>query len=223
MESTSVLNPKSPSELEKNEKESEVRFLRAIIVILGSGAGISAIITALFVQGQREVVAASIEIVTLCIIAIILLSRGHIFLAGVFATVSISLGISTVMIFGEGTHNDYMFAHFGSIAIGTITLGRKGTIFSTLASLLVIITVGILEINGVIINRLSSYTTYDQLFAYSIVIITVAGLLQALVGRLQNSLQRARDNEIAQYQANAQLQELTQLLEQRVADRTRAL
>jgi len=223
MESTSLLNPKSSSELEQNEKQSEIRFLKAIIVILGVGAFTAGLVTALFVQGQREVVASAIEIVTLCIIANILLSRGHVFLASVFPAVAIFLAVSNVMIFGEGTHNDYMFAHFVSILIGTTTLGRKGTIFSTLASLLVIITVGILEINGVIVNQLSSYTTYVQLFAYSIATLTAAGLLHILVGRLQNSLQRARDNEIAQYQANAQLQEMAQLLEQRVADRTKAL
>ena len=223
MESTSLLNPKSPSELEQNEKQSEIRFLKAIIVILGVGAFTAGLVTALFVQGQREVVASAIEIVTLCIIANILLSRGHVFLASVFPAVAIFLAVSNVMIFGEGTHNDYMFAHFVSILIGTTTLGRKGTIFSTLASLLVIITVGILEINGVIVNQLSSYTTYVQLFAYSIATLTAAGLLHILVGRLQNSLQRARGNEIAQYQANAQLQEMAQLLEQRVADRTKAL
>src|SRR5258706_5250828 len=223
MESTSVLNPRSPSELEQNEKQSEIQFLRAIILILGAGAGTAGIVTAFFVKGQPEVVVSAILIVTLCSIAYILLVRGHVLLASVFPAVAIFLAVSNVMIFGGGTHDNYMFAHFVSIVIGTTTLGRKGTIFSTLATLLAIITVGILEINGVIVNQLSSYTTYVQLFAFSIATITAAELLQVLVARLQNSLQRAQINEIAQYHANAQLQELAQVLEERVADRTRAL
>ncbi len=210
------------SYVNEEEKQSELRFLRAILIV--TIVGVVAITLSDGVMGGRwYLVYALTPLALLLVGTTILLARGIIQPAKFLVPVSIFAVLVYTITVGGGIHDIAMVAFASLLVISALTLGRNAAlIFGALTSIYVFI-LGLLEINQVITNEGSFITTIDELVLYSILILLTATLLRILISRLNDSITSARNNEQAQIHANTELRNLQATLEQRVEERTTEL
>lgn len=208
--------------VDEEEKRSEIRFLRTILIVII--VGVVAITISDGVLGGRWYLVYTLTPLALLLLGTtILLTRNVILLAKFLVPVSIFAVLIYTITVGGGIHDIAMVAFASLLVIASLTLGRSAAlIFGVLTSIYVFI-LGILEINKIIVNEGSFITTIDELILYSILILLTAALLRILIGRLNESIISARSNELAQMQVNKELLDLQATLEQRVDERTAEL
>jgi GAF domain-containing protein len=86
--------------------------------------------------------------------------------------------------------------------------------------IVIIVTLAILEITGVIVNNASATTVVDDIAVIILAGLAFMGVMNTLVGRLNESLKKAGETAKQQIEANKELRELQGSLEKRVTDRT---
>lgn len=170
----------------------------------------------------------------------IMLAMAAIALANVFCLIAIRLdriqfarvtapfaamaGITWLLVTSPtGVHDVVEVSMAVVIVIATIMLGRPGTIIFSLLSIIVLSTIAILEINGVIVNGASKTTVYDDIVVIGLVGFAMMGVMNGLVGRLNESLRKASETARKQIEINQELRELQSTLEERIEQRTAEL
>jgi GAF domain-containing protein len=103
-----------------------------------------------------------------------------------------------------------------------LLLGGRGAIYFTLASSVAVLGAYAMEVAGLLVVEEQPISLADPLFV--ILPLAMTGmLLRYAVRSMTQALERARQNERAQVEANRELEALRATLEQRVADRTHDL
>ncbi len=103
-----------------------------------------------------------------------------------------------------------------------LLLGGRGAMFFTLVSIAAVLGAYAIEVTGLLVVEEQPISLADPLFVILPLAMT-AVLLRYAVRSIHQALERARQGERAQLQANRELEGLRATLEQRVADRTRDL
>jgi putative methionine-R-sulfoxide reductase with GAF domain len=172
-------------------------------------------------SGGAALTAAS-TLATVSLVAKFLLHKGRTRLASVLI-VSLLLIVVTFSVYTEsGIRNVTTSAYILVIVLAGLVLGGRAAIAFTAASTVALAVAYYAEIQGVIVYQPRSVRVVD-LGLYAVIFVLVGLLLRFAVIRLNEALERAERGEQAAAEANRQLEKFNQELEQRVADRTRAL
>ncbi len=91
----------------------------------------------------------------------------------------------TFMFFAEGTHDEMVNVMPVVLIIVSLAYNKKSLLLSIIISICIIWTVGLLEINGLLIHKYSFGTTYFQLVLQSFILIITGLLIDLLVGDLK--------------------------------------
>ena len=157
------------------------------------------------------------------LVSFFLIQRGMRKPAQILVPLAALVGINYILVIGGGIHDTSLIAYVAVLLLANLTLsGNDPLIFGGLI-VLSVVTLGILEINGIVTNKFSYITDYADVLIIPTIIITIASLQQVLVSRLTNLTRIAQENEQDQIAANAELQELKEDLELRVEERTAEL
>ncbi len=137
------------------------------------------------------------------------------------APIAIFIAI-TFFILRGGIRDESIMAYAAVLVLAGLLLGKSGVlIFGVLTAVAAAVT-GYLETTGRLVSNLEGVTAPDAL-TVAIILLAIALLVRLLITRLENALAASRVNERAQIQANQELTNLKDELEQHVARRTAQL
>jgi GAF domain-containing protein len=154
------------------------------------------------------------------IIALVLVLRGSIILARSVIPIMLIIAI-TIIAYGTHSIHDISITGFPLIIIiATLLQGKRAMVVTLPLAILAVVLLGTLDMLGMTATIIASRTGIDDIVIISTLLIASSGLLNLLTGRLNQAVENARANEIAQIEANAELKELQITLEQRVLERT---
>jgi len=157
------------------------------------------------------------------ITALALVLRGRILMARAVIPITLVIAV-TIIAFGANSIHDISVVAFPVIIIiATLLQGKRATSVTLPFAILAIILLGTLDMLGITTTTMAARTGIDDILIGTILLIASSGILNLLVGRLNQSAETARANELAQIEANTELRELQISLEKRVEDRTAEL
>ncbi len=101
----------------------------------------------------------------------------------------------SVIIAQDGIHDRALFAYPGLLVAAALLYEKKGFAIFSAITIISVPVIGYLEIEGMIINKLSFSTTYAQLINAILIFIITAVFLRILVSSISDSLIKLRLNE----------------------------
>ena len=173
--------------------------------------------------GRAEVVPPAITI-SISLLTLMVLSRiGWVGLASTFLTAMIILliGYADFQNAGNIQPSTLMFAI--AIIMSGLLLGRRAPLVTAILILLSHTIIVYFQMQGVIELRSAPAVGFENVLITSIMVVMIGFLFQFVISRLQFALDEARKNERELQIINRELEESRIFLEQRVADRTKAL
>jgi len=173
--------------------------------------------------GRAEVVPPAITI-SISLLTLMVLSRiGWVGLASTFLTAMIILliGYADFQNAGNIQPSTLMFAI--AIIMSGLLLGRRAPLVTAILILLSHTIIVYFQMQGVIELRSAPALGFENVLITSIMVVMIGFLFQFVISRLQFALDEARKNERELQIINRELEESRIFLEQRVADRTKAL
>jgi len=209
------------SEIER-DSPANLRMLRSITIVVH----VATIAVAIFILPQGLYVQAAILGVLWVLLTIsgALLLRGKPFMSRLFVPLAILVVISLNAIYANGLRDGSINLLPGIIVLASLTLGMKGAIIFAFLNAIAIITIGTLEMTGIIVNNFSEFMTVTTIFLLGILSpIVTASLVMLLINRLNQSLVLAQNSTSQQKEINAELIRLQQSLEDTIRERTKEL
>lgn len=209
---------RSNSEIEENSPRN-LQMLRSILLFMIGAT----ILTAIFMITQRNLPVTLIVGVlsTLLFVSYVLLQRGLVFPARLFPPLALLIAVSLISIRADGIHDSAIVMFGLAIVFASLTMGQKGTLLFTGLTFIIVLTIGILEISGVLKSRFSEYTDPTDIIVIGLIApIVIASVQILLINRLNQSLALSKENEEEQEKINAELSQLQQNLEERIVERT---
>lgn len=188
----------------------------ALVVVYGA-------ITLLTQGNVVNTLAIEGTIALLCLGLMGLMRRGRVRLAAFLLSFGLWAIITVGSWFSGGLRGSGMSSYLGLILIAGILLGGSGGFVFSLLTIAAAAAMLYGEMAG-LLPPPPAYITSTYLFIeFAAVVVGMTGLLHLTTRSLSTALETARRNELAQTQANRELQTLRLSLEQQVADRTREL
>jgi GAF domain-containing protein len=203
-----------------------VRLVRNILIFtLVTNIGIMVLVTGVIPGTYQNIPAAiTLGIITaLVFVSFVLTRRGKVGMAKFFVPVALLAAITYIAISGGGLHDVSVLAYPIVIIISTLLLGNKSRFIVTPLAIAAIEIVVLADLAGVNKSQFRGATSLDDAFIVGLLLLANSSILQLLIGRLNENVSRARENEQAQLDANRELRELQVTLENRVASRTAEL
>jgi putative methionine-R-sulfoxide reductase with GAF domain len=173
--------------------------------------------------GRAEVVPPAITISISLLTLMVLSQIGWVGLASTFLTAMIILliGYADFQNAGNIQPSTLMFAI--AIIMSGLLLGRRAPLVTAILILLSHTIIVYFQMQGVIELRSAPAVGFENILITSIMVVMIGFLFQFVISRLQFALDEARKNERELQIINRELEESRIFLEQRVADRTKAL
>jgi GAF domain-containing protein len=209
------------SEIERDSPPN-LRMLRSITIVVY----VANILVAIFILTQGLYAQAAILGVLWVLLTIsgALLLRGKPFMSRIFVPLAILVVVSLNAIYANGLRDGAINLLPGIIVLASLTLGIKGAIIFAFLNAIAVITIGTLEMTGVIVNDFSDFINLTTIFLLGILSPTVtASLVMLLINRLNQSLILAQSSTAQQKEINAELIRLQQNLEDTIRERTQEL
>lgn len=151
-----------------------------------------------------------------------LMFQGRVQAASIFLIVSVWIMVTTLVFFSGGIYSYLVLAYPAlTIMAGMLISGRAG-IISALASSAVALVVMIMGNEGLLPALTFENTPLNNWSTLSTMLIILSALQAMSTRQLKNLLAKARRSADAEAERARQLQELTENLEARVAERTRS-
>jgi len=220
------MNIKSQNFEQKQEPDTQTLLTnRQLQIILGITLVASVILVSIDWISERQIstIYGVIPLVIMILISYFFLQRGNPQPARIIVPVAALFGINYILINGGGIHDTSLIAYIAILLIANLTLGGNALFLFGGLVVLSIVTIGVLEINGILVNKFSHVTDFADLLIIPTITIAISGLQRILVGRLTNLIKLANQNEKAQIKANQELRALQANLEDRIAERTNEL
>jgi GAF domain-containing protein len=153
-----------------------------------------------------------------------LLLRGTTFPARFFSPLAILIAAAAIAVRANGLHDSTIVLFIVVIIFGSLTLGAKGALlFAAMVSATTIV-LGILEMQGVLVNDFSNFTDLDDIVVIGILAPFVTAAIQiTLLSRLNQSIVISQKSGEQQREINTELIRLQQELEERINERTAEL
>ncbi len=208
----------------QSESLSRARLLRTLLII-SMVADIAALIAAAAGGFGWQYLVPIGSLFIFALISFNALTRGFLLPAQVLLPSSLFAVITYIIAAppGYGLHDINLLAYAVVISLASLTLGQRGAFVFAFLMILAVFGIGIAEMRGVIVSPTSSLTLPVSPFAISIVILAITFIQRALINMLNESAQRAQSSEREVIKRNAELQALSDGLEQTVLERTSAL
>jgi len=183
-------------------------LLPIIAVVADPSDSASVTISVLIVAGLLEIAALALVL------------RGRIIMARAIVPIALIIAV-TIIAFGANSIHDISVVAYPLIIIIAMLLQGKRAITTTLPfAVLAIILLGTLDMLGITTTTMAARTGIDDIVIGIILLFASSGILNLLIGRLNQAVEITRTNELAQIAANAELRALQVSLEQRVEERT---
>lgn len=157
------------------------------------------------------------------ILALIFVLRGRITLARAIVPIALVIAVTIIALGAHSIHDISIIAFPLIIIIATLLQGKRATVVTLPFAALAIILLGTLDMLGKTTTIIAARTGFDDIAIGIIILVSSSGILNLLIGRLNQAIETARANELAQVKANSDLKELQVTLEQRVLERTTEL
>jgi GAF domain-containing protein len=175
--------------------------------------------------GESAKVTISVLIVTglLEVIALVLVMRGKIIMARAIVPVALIVAVTIIAFGAHSIHDISVVAYPVIIIIAMLLQGKRAIAITLPFAVLAIILLGTLDMLGISTSIIAARTGVDDILIGAILLVASSGILNLMIGRLNQAVEQARANELAQVTANKELRELQVSLEQRVEERTAEL
>lgn len=204
-----------PTTFAEKEQKYIARTLNVLLILILIGGAILAIVR-LITGDALATVYAGTSLFFSSAFLLWLVRRGN-YVFPSYVTPIILLSILTYAIANDlGLRDNGLPGLAIPIVLGALLLGRRGAVLLTLLTLLTVTIIGIAEMNGWLQHALSSLTGPVDIVITNLAFSFIGLVVYVMVSNLSDSLQEARE-------ANTELQELSEALENRVADRVRDL
>jgi GAF domain-containing protein len=211
----------STTDITEQQQETSRRMLRNILITLIAASSLIAVVDGVIYKRLPTLYALGL-LAILSIISLVYLQRRVLWPARIITPLGALVAISYITLVGNGLH-DIGISSFGIVVIlAGLTLGGNGVILFGLISILAVILIGIAEIYGYVAYPFGTAGVSD-IAIISIAIMGGALLLRLLLNRLQQTITQLQKSELEQIQANTELLELKNSLENRVDERTAEL
>jgi GAF domain-containing protein len=189
-----------------------ITLLSSVIVAFTSHSrGIVAIISVLLVLGFIET------------IALLLVLQEKLTLAKAVIPIAVVVAITLIALSADSIHSISIVAYPVAIIIGALLQGRRSLVVTTPLAVLAIGFIGVMDMIGLSTSSMRENTDLEDILTGMVLVATSAGILNLLMERLRVALAKVKANEQAQVEANRELTNLKNLLEQRVEERTNEL
>jgi len=210
----------------RDEDDNDPSFINLtkniVILVILVNIVLLPLVSGLVGEGSRNPLAfitLSIALV-LGIISLILTSRGNVYMAKVVIPFALITSITVISLTTNGLKNGAMVGLPVVLAISAILLGRRSLVLVTPIAVAAVLYVAVYDLQGKIPYIPASL---DDAIIVPIILLGGAGVLQLLISRLNDNINRARISEKIQKEENVELNELRALLEDRVNRRTAEL
>ena len=211
----------APPTFEDEEKNRAARTL--YIVLLISVLAAAGFLLIGLSEGINQVPIPIVVLFGINLLALWLAKRGQLLLPAIFVPLNALLALTATILSGSGFHHVGLMGFLLVVIVATLLLGKRGTIAFGILSLLVVLAVGMGEINGRIVNEFSYATNYVGLGIVAVELVASWLILYVLVHNFTASVNRERQNLESLIQTNQELEQLKASLENRVAERTQEL
>lgn len=176
---------------------------------------------------QRESAYISISVLIIAgfleLIALVLVLRGRIIWAKIIVPIVLIIAITIIAYEADSIHDIAVIAYPIIIIIAMLLQGKRALSTTLPFAILAIILLGTSDILGLTSTTMAIETGIDDIAIAIILLVAGSGILNLLVIRLNQAVDKARANERAQIETNTELKELQTSLEQRITERTTAL
>ncbi|MDO8754844.1 MAG: GAF domain-containing protein [Anaerolineales bacterium] len=207
-----------------SSREALVNFRVLQAVVLVSLAGSLGTVAATYVFDISPVSRAIVTGLTILLTLSLILLRWRILMpARILAPLSLYATVTFLMVTGNGLHDISIAAYGGVIIVASLALGSRAAIVSAGLIITAVFAIGLAEMNGSLISDASSLTSIESPFLVALVIISITFTQIVLINRMNASVQDAKENTQAQFEANRELTEIKNSLEGRVQTRTAEL
>lgn len=211
------------SSLLYSREDADASYVRLLRIILFSATiGILIIIIGLVITQPEDFTAIYIlGGLWLIFVASLIFSLRSIYWPGKLIIPLAGLaGVTAMASLANGMHDTSMVGFTAIIVIGGLLIGKQAVPLLTVLTLVGIAIVTYRDMSGLNPSFMAVKTGIDDLLVFSVIQITVASSLNALMSRLTTSLQKSQENEKTQILINTELRELQESLEDQVAQRT---
>jgi PAS domain S-box-containing protein len=130
-------------------------------------------------------------------ISLVLTITGHSALGRMIVPVGLIAAVTALAIDGFGMHDTAMVALPAALLLGGMLVGRRWLWTFTLLSIIAVTFIGITEIQGWVDTGFNQKTGWDDVLINYVMLIAVASALNIVMKRMEESLERARNNEQA--------------------------
>src|ERR1051325_10557387 len=217
-------NELSTAKVERTENLSQTILLRTLLTI-SILTDVAALLAAAAGGFGWQYLLPIGSLLVFAFISFVLLLRGILYPAQILLPASLYVVITYIIAAppGYGLHDINLLAYAVVITLASLTLGQRGA--SAFAGLIIlsVFGIGFAEMRGIIVSPTSSLTLPVSPVAITIVVLAVTFIQRALINLLNENTERARVSEREVIQRNAELQALSDGLEQTVQQRTFAL
>lgn len=173
-------------------------------------------------EGARNPVA----FIALCInivfelISLFLVSRGKLTLTKLVVPIGLILSVIVIALQSNGLKNTALVSLPIILVISAILLGKRSVFFTTPITILSVIFVAYTDLTG---NIRVTPAGLDDAIIIPVLLVGAAAIINLLILRLNENIERAQASEEIQKRENAELNELRSSLEERVSQRTTQL
>ncbi|HSR34720.1 MAG TPA: GAF domain-containing protein [Anaerolineae bacterium] len=217
-----------PRVSEDEETTRVARLLNAVLLSVLVASALIVLVAALFqaLRPDPETVFTLVSGAAMTLVVVVLLilaRRGRLRLVSILF-LGLTLAVTTIWIYGvAGISSDSsVLAYALMIVLAGLLLGGRGALLATAISLVAVSGAYWLETSGFLVVT-DLPVTLGDLFFVAIPLILTGVLLYYAMNSISAAIDRARKNELAQIEANRELEVLRASLEDRVTERTREL
>jgi GAF domain-containing protein len=212
----------APQELRDRDAVALYQILNSVVLV-GLAATLVALIAGLAFHYTAHVITATAILAVLMLTSYIFLRYRILLPAQVLLPLSLYAASTYFVMIGIGLHDVVILAFAAIVIITSLLLGNRASIVMAGLIIVTAFTVWWLDTSGIAPTEAGSLNAPDDPFLFAILIAGITAAQSALINRLSQSAQQARDNEQSQIAINKELLELKETLGQRVTERTAEL
>lgn len=205
---------------EEDQSPSFIRLTRNILIfVILTNAALLPLVTGYIGEGSRNPTALFALSVTLVleVIAFFNVQRGKVGMAKIIVPAALILAATFISLSINGLKNSAMAAFPVILLIAAILLGRRAMLLVAPLVVAALIVIAIRDLGGQIPFVPAGL---DDAILLPILVLSTAGIIDLLIRRLNESIERARASEQLQKEENRELTQLRNSLEERVQQRT---
>ncbi|HRK89827.1 MAG TPA: GAF domain-containing protein [Anaerolineales bacterium] len=208
---------------EEDQDPSFIRLTRNILLfVIFTNIALMPLVTGYIGENSRNPTAFFALLLTLIleVIALIYVLRARVSPAKILVPLSLTIAVAAVSLNSNGLKNSSVVALPVILLIAAVLLGKRAFFLITPLTVAALIVISIVDLSGGIPYVRAGL---DDAFIIPILIITGAGISHLLILRLNENIDKARENERKYREENIELVQLRASLEERVQQRTEEL